>query len=89
MRDIARAARESKDRIRLDWARLTMLAAASVILVGAGIGVALGYPKQVSEPRLGADWQCTRTAFFVTTCTRSEDPAVSTAISLRQRSQGS
>lgn len=88
MRDIARAARESKDRIRFDWTPVTMLVA-GVILVGAGVGIALSYPKQVSEPRLGADWQCTRTAFFVTTCTRSEDPAVSTAISLRQRSHGS
>lgn len=67
---------------------MTMLVA-GVILVGAGVGIALSYPKQVSEPRLGADWQCTRTVFFVTTCTRSEDPAVSTAISLRQRSHGS
>lgn len=88
MRDTARTARKSKERINHHWTP-TMLAVACVILVGAGVRIAFSYPKQVSEPRLGADWECTRTAFFVTTCTRVEDAAISTALSLRQRPQGS
>jgi hypothetical protein len=31
--------------------------------------IALAYPRTVSNPALGADWQC-RKAIFMTTCSR-------------------
>jgi hypothetical protein len=31
--------------------------------------IALAYPRAVSNPALGADWQC-RKAIFMTTCSR-------------------
>jgi hypothetical protein len=34
----------------------------------AGIVVFLAQPKQVESGLLGAEWQCSRTAFVLTTC---------------------
>lgn len=46
------------------WIKL----AAAALIVGTGV-YALGYSEDVPESRLGSDWRCTRTAFFVTSCT--------------------
>jgi len=46
------------------WA---MLAISAIVLVAT---VSVGSPQSVSEPALGAEWQCSRTAFFITTCAR-------------------
>ena len=45
------------------WA---MLAISAVVLVGATVSV----ESTVSEHALGAEWQCSRTAFVITTCAR-------------------
>jgi len=45
------------------WA---MLAISAVVLAGAMLSV----ESTVSEHALGAEWQCSRTAFFITTCAR-------------------
>jgi hypothetical protein len=34
----------------------------------AGLVVVLGRPKPTENALLGAEWQCSRTAFVVTTC---------------------
>jgi hypothetical protein len=46
--------------------KLTMISA--LVLVIAGISISVGRSQSVSEPRLGAEWQCSRTAFFITIC---------------------
>lgn len=51
------------------WQRPRTLAIAAVVLVAAAITA--GRPHDVSEPILGTEWQCTRTAFIVTTCSES------------------
>jgi hypothetical protein len=48
------------------WKRPRTLAIAAVALVAAAITA--GRPHDVSEPILGTEWQCTRTAFIVTSC---------------------
>jgi hypothetical protein len=53
------------------WQRSRTLAIAGVALVAAGAAVAVGRPHVVSEPLLGTEWQCSRTAFLVTTCAQS------------------
>ena len=47
------------------WA---MLAISAVALAGATLSV--GSMQSVSEPALGAEWQCSRTAVVITTCAR-------------------
>jgi hypothetical protein len=42
----------------------------AVLACAAVLGsIALAYPRSVSNPALGADWQC-RKAIFMTTCSR-------------------
>ena len=42
----------------------------ATLACAAALGsVALAYPRTVSNPALGADWQC-RKAIFMTTCSR-------------------
>jgi hypothetical protein len=41
--------------------------AAAALAIGAA-GIALSYSQDVSDPRLGPDWQCAESAIFVTTC---------------------
>jgi hypothetical protein len=45
---------------------------AAVTLTGAAafLCFALAYPKPISSAALGAEWQCTRTAFVWTSCSR-------------------
>jgi hypothetical protein len=47
------------------WQRSSIIALAVVIVLGAGI-IALARPHPISEPALGAEWQCSRAAFVVT-----------------------
>jgi hypothetical protein len=51
--------------------KLTFLGSA-VTLTGAAavLWVAVAYPKPISSAALGAEWQCTRTAFVWTSCSR-------------------
>ena len=44
--------------------------AAALVLTGALVSIALGYPKPVADPVLGGEWQCSHTA-FMTSCTRT------------------
>ena len=64
----ADAVRETSVSI-MKFKRSGTLAVVAIALVAAAIGV--GHPRDVSEPLLGAEWQCTRTAFIVTTCSES------------------
>jgi hypothetical protein len=34
----------------------------------AGVAIVLARPKPIDSAMLGAEWQCSRTAFVVTTC---------------------
>ena len=45
---------------------------AAVTLAGAVVflSLALAYPKPIANAALGAEWQCTRTAFVWTSCSR-------------------
>jgi hypothetical protein len=44
--------------------------AAALALTAALVSIAFGYPKEVSDPILGAEWRCSQTAFR-TSCTRT------------------
>jgi hypothetical protein len=55
------------------WQRPRTLAIAVVTMIAAGAAVAVGGPQEVSEPFIGAEWQCSRTAFLVTICSRSSE----------------
>jgi hypothetical protein len=55
------------------WQRSRTLAIAAVAVVVVGAAVAVGRPHVVSEPFLGTEWQCSRTAFLVTTCSQSNE----------------
>ncbi|GMO10817.1 hypothetical protein CO683_41225 [Bradyrhizobium ottawaense] len=57
--------------MQLNWTTTRMLALAAVLLVAAGTTIAIGTPRALFEPMLGADWQCNRTALVVTTCSHS------------------
>jgi hypothetical protein len=57
---------------------------ASLACAAALLWAALAYPQPVVDPTLGADWQCRRTMFFVTSCIRVEQ-AVPTAQISRHR----
>jgi hypothetical protein len=50
--------------------------AIAVVVLGAG-AIALARPHPISEPVLGAEWQCSRAAFVVS-CNHRQDPALST-----------
>lgn len=62
---------------------LRTLAIASTTVVLAGVAIGLARPKPVENAVLGAGWQCSRTAFVVTTCApsahRQAVPAVETS----------
>ena len=55
------------------WQR-SSIAIAVVSVLGAGV-VALARPYPVSEPVLGAEWQCSRAAFIVS-CNHREELAL-------------
>jgi hypothetical protein len=49
--------------------RAFVLIVAALACMAALASVALAYPRTVSNPALGAEWQC-RKAMFLTTCSR-------------------
>jgi hypothetical protein len=55
------------------WTLTKMLALMAAILVSGSAAAMLGHPRELSVVRLGAEWRCTSTAFFVTTCVHAED----------------
>ena len=57
--------------MKFTWQTPRTVAIAAVALVAAAI--AAGRPHDVSEPILGTEWQCSRTAFIVTTCSESSE----------------
>jgi hypothetical protein len=55
------------------WTRKGFVLSVAVVMliaVVAAVSIALAYPQPVSSVALGPDWQCTRLAFVLTTCTR-------------------
>src|SRR5258708_27659912 len=56
-----------------NWRLTKMLALMAAIMLSGGAAAMLCYPHEVSEARLGAEWRCMSTAFFVTTCAQGED----------------
>ncbi len=44
------------------------LAIIVVVVALAGVAVTLGRPAPIESALLGPEWQCSRTAFIVTTC---------------------
>jgi len=55
------------------WTRKNFAVAAAVVTVACvvvAIAVGLAYPEPIPSAALGPDWQCTRLAFVLTTCTR-------------------
>jgi hypothetical protein len=45
-------------------------AAVTLTAAAAFLWVAVAYPKPISSAELGAEWQCTRTGFVWTSCSR-------------------
>jgi hypothetical protein len=68
--------------MRFIWQRSRTLAIAAVAMVAAGAAIAVGRPHAVSEPLLGPEWQCSRTAFLVTTCSLSSERTKQRAIAV-------
>ena len=67
---------------------LRALAITFAMVAVAGVVVALGRPTPIESAVLGAEWQCTRTAFVLTTCSprmQEATPAVETARKLAIR----
>ena len=59
------AAKKEAKPMAFIWQRLSMIAIAVVIVLGAG-AIAFVRPHPISEPELGTEWQCSRAAFVVT-----------------------
>lgn len=58
------------------------LAIAVAVVALAGVAIAFGRPTPIESAVLGAEWQCSRTAFVVTTCAprmQQAIPAVGTS----------
>jgi hypothetical protein len=54
------------------WTRKGVVVVAAIVTfacVGALLSVNLASPDPISSAALGADWQCSRIAFVLTTCT--------------------
>ncbi|UQR67340.1 hypothetical protein LRP30_19665 [Bradyrhizobium sp. C-145] len=61
---------------------LKALAAAFVVAALAGAALLLARPQPIESAVLGADWECTQTAFVLTTCApriQEAIPAVETS----------
>jgi len=62
------------------WTRkgvVLIAAAVMVACVAALLSINLGSPDPISSAALGADWQCSRVALVLTTCTPVRDAATS------------
>jgi len=55
------------------------LAIAVAVVALAGVALLLARPKPIESAVLGADWECTQTAFLLTTCAPQATPAVETS----------
>lgn len=55
------------------------LAIAAAVTVVAVAGLLLGRPQPIESAVLGADWECTQTAFVLTTC-EPRGPGASPAV---------
>ncbi|MET4514267.1 hypothetical protein BjapCC829_22705 [Bradyrhizobium barranii] len=55
------------------------LAIAVAVVALAGVALLLARPKPIESAVLGADWECTQTAFLLTTCAPRATPAVETS----------
>jgi len=66
-----------------NWTPWKWLAVAAATVVVGATGIALSYSQDVSEPRLGPDWQCTESAIFITTCAPPEVRAPDVASAAR------
>ena len=56
------------------WQRPRTFVVAAVAIAAAAAAVAIGgRPQVVTEPLLGAEWECSRTAFLVTSCSPSNE----------------
>jgi hypothetical protein len=55
---------------------LKVLAIAVAVAVLAGATLLLGRPQPIESAVLGADWECTRTAFVLTTCAPRDPQAI-------------
>ena len=58
---------------------LKALGAAFVVAALAGAALLLVRPQPIESAVLGTDWECTRTAFVLTTCAPRTTPAVETS----------
>jgi hypothetical protein len=55
------------------WTRKGLALSVAILtlaVVAAVVSIALAYPEPVSSAALGPDWQCTRHAFVLTSCSR-------------------
>ncbi len=62
--------------------RLSLKASAIAVAAVAGAALLLARPQPIESAVLGADWECTRTAFVLTSCAprvREAIPAVETS----------
>lgn len=55
--------------MKLLWKKSRLLTVL-LLLIGSAVAVR---PRSVSPQMLGAEWQCTRTAFVLTTCSHSTE----------------
>jgi hypothetical protein len=63
-------------------AKLKALAIAVAVAAVAGAALLLARPQPIESAVLGADWECTQTAFLLTTCAprlHEATPAVETS----------
>lgn len=70
------------------WTRKGFVLSVAIVTLAVIAGAAslgLAYPEPVSSAALGPDWQCTRFAFVLTTCRRSEGPEAATASARENR----
>lgn len=58
---------------------LKALAVAAAAMVAAGALLLAGRPQPIESAVLGVDWECTQTAFILTSCERQAIPAVETS----------
>jgi hypothetical protein len=65
--------RKSQEAMKSVWQRSRPLAITAVAMLAVGAAAAVVRPRVVSEPFLGHEWQCSRTAFLVTTCSQSNE----------------
>ncbi|WP_441236029.1 hypothetical protein [Bradyrhizobium sp. 930_D9_N1_4] len=58
---------------------LKLLAFAIAVAAVTGVALLLARPQPIDSAVLGADWECTQTAFVLTTCAPRATPAVETS----------